>query len=107
MGMQVMPPGRDLTVQIGDAIDDWHLILNGAGPARNLSMDHRVIGATLTGQMGGKRALGQPSIAPCDQRSIAPPRAGPYTDQPRACGIPARLPRNSCQIALISPRKGP
>jgi hypothetical protein len=29
MGVQVMPPSRDLTMQIGDAIDDWHLTLTG------------------------------------------------------------------------------
>ena len=37
MSVQVMPPGRDLTMQIGDAIDDWHLILTGATSAWSIS----------------------------------------------------------------------
>jgi hypothetical protein len=36
MGVQVMPPSRDLTMQIGDAIDDWHLTLTGVAAARSI-----------------------------------------------------------------------
>jgi hypothetical protein len=30
MSMQVTPPGGDVTVQVGDAVDDWHGILPAA-----------------------------------------------------------------------------
>jgi hypothetical protein len=52
-------------MQIGNAIDDWHLTLTGATSARSIPcVDHRVIAAALTGQMGGKPASHQPPKKP-------------------------------------------
>ena len=37
MGVQVVPPGGDLAMQVGDAVDDRHLILTGATSAWSIS----------------------------------------------------------------------